>query len=114
VGWQKKDLFMFIKRLTVGLLVFSIAGILILGCESMTGPAPYLSKPLQNNQIAVVAIAAEGQVPVETVFPLDSIQTLIVNEAEGAMYGILLGDDITVGPPTLAMLLSDVGKITFK
>jgi hypothetical protein len=99
---------MLIKRLTAGLSGLAIAGILILGCENMDGPSPYLSKPLLNNQLVLISSAAQGSVPLNTIM-LDSIKVLVVND-EG-VFGFMQED---TEAPSIGVVMDEMGKIIFQ
>ncbi len=68
---------MFIKRITVGLWGLAIAGILIMGCEKMDGPEPYLCKHLVQNQLLLIS-KADGVTPLGPAIQLESVEKLVI------------------------------------
>ncbi len=96
-----------VKRITVVLWGLAIAGILIMSCEKMDGPPPYLAQPLENNQIELISTADQGEVPLGPIIPLDSLKQLIITDS--TVQAIVNIPEYAAGLP-----IDKVGKIVLR
>jgi hypothetical protein len=116
---------MLIKRITVGLWGFAIAGILIMGCEKMDGPDPYIDKHVYDQFLLISK--ADGQ-PLGAAIPLDkdSLKLVINDAAVLATFSDTITESITDTitntitntikntTVSLPLSISTVGKIIFQ
>jgi hypothetical protein len=93
---------MLIKRITVGLWGFAIAGIFILNCEKMDGPEPYLCV----NQYNTLSLVKTDQVV--SSIPLDALTKLVIT-GDAPADAILNMPGFETGLP-----ISSIAKIVFE
>lgn len=109
---------MLIKRITVGFVGLAIAGIVIMGCEKMDGPDPYLDKRVYDQLLFISR--ADGQTPLGPGVPLDknSLKLVVINDT--LMVSAIYSDADTTThtfiqtPVTIPVPLVNLGKIIFQ